>query len=333
MSRELHRRMRSALLATVTAAGMVAVAAAFDERGGRSAPAQGAAPPLFRNGARVPTEIVPPGDSTPPASGRPVTDARAPVQPTAQQNDAGAGDGVEDDAPGDVEPQAPGSDSRPRIGGAGDRERRDRRDVRYPRYRAYRRWSHGYARRATQDAYWAGRADAILDVQRQFNEADTDRRRDRLLTAHAAALERGLGLLATGEYRAAATALTLAARLDEGDPACRIHLAQAWLALGQHDAAGKALRRGLELQPELALMPLKLAKHYAAPTELDAHVARLDAAVQAGEAGRDGVFLLGFLQYQRGRMEAAQQCFTRIADGKRRDLLVRTLIDVTRAAK
>jgi hypothetical protein len=105
------------------------------------------------------------------------------------------------------------------------------------------------------------------------------------------------------------------------------------MALAQFDEAGRALRRGLELQPELALLPLGLAEQYSHPSEFDAQVSRLAAVAKAKPLGADAALLLGFMEYQRGRHDAAHEQLARLARGARRDLLVRDLLEATRPVR
>ncbi len=120
-------------------------------------------------------------------------------------------------------------------------------------------------RRAIVNAYRTARDEQRRDEARYFNEQDMNRRKERLLSTHAEALAAGLERLRSGDHAQAVVALTLAAELDQGDPACRMHLAQARLALRQYDEAGRVLRRALQLQPKLVYADLHLERYFDTP--------------------------------------------------------------------
>lgn len=200
---------------------------------------------------------------------------------------------------------------------------------------------HGYPHRhAWVDAYRAARAERDRIEAREFNQNDMNRRKERLLTTHQEAIAAGLARLRDGDPVRAVVALTLASELDQGDPACRVHLAQARLALGQYDEAGRVLRRALHLQPKLVYVDLHLDRYFDNPERLDQYTDALGQSLnrrptpqaatsaeprKARGGGRDermrtiaspprpeAYFLLGYLEFQRGRFEAAEIAFRRV---------------------
>lgn len=90
--------------------------------------------------------------------------------------------------------------------------------------------------------------------RRAFNARDMSARRERIYARADRSLEQGLEQLYRGEYPSAAMTFRLAAELDQGDPAARIHLAQALLMTRRYDEAGRHLRRALSLQPKLVFV-------------------------------------------------------------------------------
>lgn len=179
------------------------------------------------------------------------------------------------------------------------------------------------------EAYQAGRADE-RDYQRyNFNINDMNRRQERLLSARDKALSAGLAQMRAGAYAQAVTALSMAAELDQGDPAARIHLAQVRLALGQHEEAGKLVQRALELQPKLTFMDLKLARYYAAPEEFDRYADRLAQQVAAAPAPYPSLLLHGYIEYQRGNFAAAHLASQRLIRVTPRSDLVKALLQLT----
>ncbi len=179
------------------------------------------------------------------------------------------------------------------------------------------------------DAYARGRADEREDVAGAFNEQDMNRRKERALGAHEKSLAIGVAKLRAGNYMEAAIALSLAAELDQGDPACRIHLAQARVALGQYDEAALTLRRALQLQPRLAYLPLRLRDCYPGGDDFDRQVDDLVRHVNGHVATGEVWFLLGVLEFQRGRFAEAHTAF-RFADaGLGADDLTQRYLELT----
>jgi tetratricopeptide (TPR) repeat protein len=222
-------------------------------------------------------------------------------------------------------------------------DRRYREDARY--YRTYRHpptapfyplpgVSYGYGpygvHRWLADAYYAGRYDERYDRQHRFNRRDMRRRKQRLLDKHEQAVEAGLEQLRRGETARAIVAFTLAAKLNQGDPACRIHLAQARLAEGHYGEAALALRRALELQPKLVYVDLHLQEYYASAGVLDESTDRLAQWVNENDARGDVPFLLGFFEFQRGDFAAAHAAFERAAQDLPDDDLTHDYLEITK---
>lgn len=228
--------------------------------------------------------------------------------------------------------------------GAG--ERWSRYDSRHGRRRVYAPgrslyWPYGgyygygpYAmRRWVERAYDAGRHDARHDRQHRFNRWDMAQRKQRVLDQHEQALAAGLQRLKAGQATRATVALTLAAKLNQGDPACRIHLAQARLALGHYPEAGLVLRRALQLQPRLVYADLHLERYYQTEGTLGAYTDALAEWVEANRARPEVHFLLGFLEFQRGDFEAAYAAFERVERAMPDDDLTRDYIEITKPCR
>ncbi|MGE0480325.1 MAG: tetratricopeptide repeat protein [Phycisphaerae bacterium] len=183
---------------------------------------------------------------------------------------------------------------------------------------------------ALADAYWRGRDDAQSDAQRLARDEDRARRLERLGSAHQRSLDLGLEQLRIGDYSKAVIAFALAADLDQGDPSCRIHLAQARVALGHYDEAAETLRRALQLQPKLAYMDLRLASYLPSDAALGEQIDRLAARVREREASAELHFLLGYLRFQRGDYGAAHESFAAAGRTLRHDELTRTYLSITK---
>lgn len=170
-------------------------------------------------------------------------------------------------------------------------------------------------------------------MMRRLNREDMTRRAERSLSQHERAVHSGTDLLRQGEYARAVVTLTLAAKLNHGDPACRVHLAQARLALGHYDAAGRALRRAMELQPKLVYIDLQLARYYPAPGDFAQFTQRLAGHLKTAEApSADQFFLLGYLEFQRGRFAEAHDAFSRADRRRPGDEAVQAFLEITRPA-
>ncbi len=185
--------------------------------------------------------------------------------------------------------------------------------------------------------YWDNRYDAWrrydrLERAHRFNVRDVRQRRRKLLRQHEQTLSAGLARLKAGDTSRAIAALRLAGELNQGDPACRIHLAQARLERGQYGKAAEALRAALRLQPRLAYADLHLDRYYARSGTLAAATEKLRAYLRVNPAPPDYYFLLGFLEYQRGHLEAAHAAFRHVAAAWPRDALTRTCLDLTSPA-
>jgi tetratricopeptide (TPR) repeat protein len=164
----------------------------------------------------------------------------------------------------------------------------------------------------------------------QFNERDMAQRAERLLRSHAEALRVGLTHLQRGDYSNAVIALTLAAELNHGDPASRIHLAQARLALGHYRDAGASLRRALELQPKLAYIPLNLESYYPSPNVFGRDVDAFAAKLREESGTTNEYFALGFFQLQRGSFAEANAALRKAHRAMPKDTLTRDLVKVSK---
>jgi hypothetical protein len=167
---------------------------------------------------------------------------------------------------------------------------------------------------------------------RDRHRREMETRRVRLLTQHEKALFAGLARLERGDAKRAIVALTLAAKLNQGDPACRLHLAQARLAQGHYLEAGLALRRALELQPKLVYADLHLDSYYANAHALDRYTEKLAGWVREHPARAEVYFLLGFLEFQRGDFAAAHLAFERVQQAMPEDCLTRDFAEITKPA-
>ncbi len=173
------------------------------------------------------------------------------------------------------------------------------------------------------------RQQALLKGERKWKQ-----RKRRLLDANRQAVYDGIALLRAESYRHALIKLALAAELNHGDPISRLHLAQARMALGHDAEAGRLLRRALELQPKLVPMKLNLDEYYSSPLEFHAQIDALTQRLEEKkDASHDEHFLLGFMEFQRDRWEAAHEQFRRAAETLKDDDRLKKFLSLTRPAE
>lgn len=204
---------------------------------------------------------------------------------------------------------------------------------RYGRFYMPHGYYYGYdpygIQRSVELAYRRGRYDERFYGARIRGAQETKERTKRLLNRHEQAVRDGVDQLQTGDYARAVASFTLAAKLNQGDPACRIHLMQAKLALGQYEQAAAALRRALELQPKLIYLELSLDRYYIGSGTLNTLSDNLRRNLAAEPAAADVHFLHAFLEYQRGELTLANRTLRRLADLRPDDELVRDLLELT----
>ncbi len=188
----------------------------------------------------------------------------------------------------------------------------------------------GYAR-SLGEAYNSGRLDERYDARRLANQADMAARKQRLESSHASALHVGIEQLREGRFEAAIVTLTLASELDNGDPACRVHLAQARLALHHFAEAGAALRRALQLQSKLIYLDLGFERDLPAAALQDARAA-LRLAAEKASADVDTRFLRAYLEFQLGNLADAHHAFTALAHAMPQDTTVAAFVRISKPA-
>lgn len=183
-----------------------------------------------------------------------------------------------------------------------------------------------------QGAYLARRDEDRRRLLKLYNFRDMRDRKERLLNQHEQTLRSGLLSLRAGDMQRAIAMLTLAAKLNQGDPAARVHLAQARLASGHYEDAARALRRAFQLQPKLIYLDLELDSYYQHAGSLARYTAALRAWLGEHRSSTEVHFLLGYLQFQLGEYDAAHSSFLRVAGASPRDELTRSFLSVTKPA-
>jgi Flp pilus assembly protein TadD len=166
------------------------------------------------------------------------------------------------------------------------------------------------------------------------NDRAWEKRKQHLLGAHAQATNEGVDFLRAGQYREAIISLTRASELNQSDPACRIHLAQARVALGHDGDAARVLRQALELQPKLVPTQLALEQYYPHEEDFTVQVDSLARRLAANPShSADAYLLLGFMTFQRGWMDDAYLAFRQADRLKPDDHIVRSYLGLTKPAR
>ena len=205
-----------------------------------------------------------------------------------------------------------------------------------PGYPLYWPYAHYYAydpsriHQSLIDVYRAQRYIERKERERRRNRREMAQRELRLLDRHERALAAGLEQLKGGDAARATVALTLAAKLNQGDPACRIHLAQARLAQGHYREAALALRRALELQPKLVYTDLHLQRYHHSEGALGRYTDALRRWLDENPARPEVYFLLGFFEFQQGEFAAAHRAFERVQSAIPDDELTCDYIEITK---
>ncbi|MFN0135946.1 MAG: tetratricopeptide repeat protein [Phycisphaerae bacterium] len=180
--------------------------------------------------------------------------------------------------------------------------------------------------------YIVAQQDLRDSARRLYHTRDMRQRAERAVAKSVQAMDAGVARMKAGDYARAVPALVLAAKLNQADPACRVHLAQVRLVQGHYADAGKLLRRALELQPALVFTDMKLDDHYE-------HIGTLRSVERemgkwigdhADELNADTWFARGFVCYQLGEFDAAYQAFAAVDEQRSKCKLTREYLTICR---
>ncbi|MCP4251574.1 MAG: hypothetical protein GY778_31440 [bacterium] len=155
-------------------------------------------------------------------------------------------------------------------------------------------------------------------------------RAEKGLNSYVKAMRQGAEAFRSGDYGLAARQFILAARLNQGDAASRLHAVHAMTALGQYTAAVPALRRALQLQPRLVYLPLDIRSEYGAQADFQAHLDALADAARTAEDDPSLWLLLGYCQFFGGQPGAAVNSLTRAGELAPDDDAVERLLEVAK---
>ncbi len=136
-------------------------------------------------------------------------------------------------------------------------------------------------------AYIQGRYD-----ERRFREWKVRYEKGR--AAYVAAMTDGVRLFRETDYAGAVGHFVRASRLNQGDPASRLHAAYALVAIGNYAEAAPMIVRAIELQTQLPYLPLSIREEYGPKVDFDAHWQRLREAANVAEDDAELWFLVAF---------------------------------------
>jgi tetratricopeptide (TPR) repeat protein len=180
--------------------------------------------------------------------------------------------------------------------------------------------------RQLDDAYRQG----IQDGYQAWQDYDQDNQRtQRLYRTRDEAIKAGLQAFNQASYDEAADLFVLAARLDNGDPACRLYAAQSLFAVQQYEQAIPLLRRAFELQPNLLYLRFDLRLDYGNVADLTAQLKALQSLLATNPDWSGGHLLLGYELLHSGQRAEAYQAFTRAAQLDPGDSLSRKFLKVS----
>jgi len=181
----------------------------------------------------------------------------------------------------------------------------------------------------------------IDDDYRQWRYADRTRqskkRTKRLLESHHKMMSRGLAAFAKGDYERARSAFVLAADMNHGDPASRVHAAHGCFALGRYSQAVRWLREAFRLEPRLCDLPYDIRTDYGAPKDFEAQLSALKGSVAAFPDEPDPLILLGYVSFYAGQRTEAHDALLQarrlLGDRAAKDHLVITLVEASQPSR
>ena len=221
------------------------------------------------------------------------------------------------------------------------RQARDYRRARERSYRPYRGYQQDYYRpgrryyddggydyyRHSEESFDSGYSEGRRDGRRY---AEWERRNELGRRSYADAMSDGLLAFRRGDYSMAVRNFIRAAKINQGDPASRIHAAHAMVAIERYHEALPALRRAFQLQPKIAYLALDIRRDYGIKTDFGAHLKKLRHV--AGQAENDPALwlLLGYYEFYSGKEGQAVKSLAKsdaLAPG---DFMTDALLDAAR---
>lgn len=127
-------------------------------------------------------------------------------------------------------------------------------------------------------------------------------------------IDSGSAAFAAGRYDEARGLFLRAIFVDEEDGFAKLLYGLASFADGDYRLAAVALRRALEVTPELVDNPIDLRGFYPDAETLQGHIQALVDSLEKNPLDADGAFLLGYLYYATGEPQKAYETLQRAAE-------------------
>ena len=182
---------------------------------------------------------------------------------------------------------------------------------------------YDYAGGAFDNGYWEGRRDG-----RRY--AEWERRHELGRRSYADAMSDGVLAFRNGEYADAVRNFIRAAKVNQGDPASRLHATHAMVAIGRYHEALPALRRAFQLQPKIAYLALDIRRDYGVRADFDAHLKELRRAAANAKEDPALWLLLGYYQFYSGRGGGALKSLAKADALAPGDFMTEALLDAAR---
>ncbi len=170
----------------------------------------------------------------------------------------------------------------------------------YAAPRAWAQWGdspaygYGYAPYGGGFAFDEGYVQGHRDGKRF---AEWEFRYERGTRSYLDAMRTGVEAFNHGDYSTSSRQFILAAKLNQGDAASRLHAAHALVALGHYGEAALLVRRALQLQPKLVYLSLDIRSDYWESGDFTDHYQKLKEAADQYSENANMWFLLGYYQY------------------------------------
>ncbi len=130
-----------------------------------------------------------------------------------------------------------------------------------------------------------------------------------------------------GDYEEAVRFYVGAVLVDDSDAAARLFYGLAQFALGDNDLAAMALRRALDLWPELIEQPIDLRSLYPDIASFESHLDNLVKFVDEHASNRNALFVLGYVYYATAQPELAAITLGKLVDLEPEDALAARVRD------
>ena len=158
------------------------------------------------------------------------------------------------------------------------------------------------------------------------------KRHDKGKKAFAASITHGVRMFQEADYQNAARQFLLAARLNQGDPASRLHGTYALVAIGNYEKAADMAYEAIKLQSKLPYLPLDIRSEYGQEADYQMHFDQLEKFTSETKDNSRLWLLLGFYQYFSDNPSAAMVSMNRAKELSPRDRVIMVFYDAVEAA-